>query len=319
MAGEGVAFFAVDQDLHFQNAWGVGRDGVDQRGDGQFFDQDAGAVSVGEGGVQVDDGDSGIDQKDAADVGAGAEHVGRGLVEIEGEQGAQKFFGALLASGGQRNQGRLGAQAAIVIVRDVEGDALGRSGDGGASGRVSVAATGVAAADLRMCQAIELRPSAATSSTDIAMRRWRGIMVCASWFASQVAASLRGSELIAGGRDRGGDGAGDQLLVVGRGELRGIGSLGRDFDGDGGADDVIQRTEWGGQGADRDLPPLQFGGDGGGGALAQGQRGMLGGGPGSGRGRDRRHRREAARYRRARRDRWRRRARRCRWRRDRRW
>ncbi len=119
----------------------------------KFFDEDAGAVSVGKGGVQVDDGDSGIDQKDAADVGAGAENVGRGLVEIEREQGAQKFFGALLASGRQRNQSRLGAQAAIVIVRDVKGDALGGSGDRRGERAGVGEATGVAAAVFRMCQA----------------------------------------------------------------------------------------------------------------------------------------------------------------------
>jgi hypothetical protein len=34
VAGEGFAFFAVDQDFYFQNALGVGGDGVDQRGDG---------------------------------------------------------------------------------------------------------------------------------------------------------------------------------------------------------------------------------------------------------------------------------------------
>ena len=83
VAGERVAFFAVHQNLHFQNAGRVGRDGVDQRGDREFLDQHAGAVSVGEGGVQVDDGDAGIDQVDAANVGAGPENVRRRLVEVE--------------------------------------------------------------------------------------------------------------------------------------------------------------------------------------------------------------------------------------------
>ena len=57
-------------------------------------------MGVGEGGVEVDDGDSGVDQEDSADVGAGAEDVRRGFVEVDGEDGAEEFFGALLASGG---------------------------------------------------------------------------------------------------------------------------------------------------------------------------------------------------------------------------
>jgi len=142
VAGEGVAFLAVDQNFYFQNAGSVGGDGVDQRRDGQILDQHAGAVRVGKGAVQVNDGDSGIDQKDTVDVGAGAKNVGRGLVEIARQQGPQKFFGTLLASGGQRNQGELGAQGAIV------GPATG-----GAKGRVSVEATGVAAAVFRMFHA----------------------------------------------------------------------------------------------------------------------------------------------------------------------
>jgi hypothetical protein len=80
--------------------------------------------------------------------------------------------------------------------------------------------------------------------------------------------SLLGSELVAGGGDRGGDRAGDKLLVVRCSELRGIGTLGCDFDGDGGANDVVQRAEWGCQDSYRDLAALHFGGDCVGGALA---------------------------------------------------
>ena len=71
----------------------------------------------------------------------------------------------------------------------------------------------------------------------MAITKWRGIM---------VRTSLRGSELVAGGGDGGGYGAGDELLVVGSGELGGIRALGRDFDGDGGSGDVVQRTKRGG-------------------------------------------------------------------------
>ena len=62
---------------------------MNERGDGEIFDKDSGAVAVGEGGVEIDDCDAGVDQENAADVGAGGKSVGRGFVEIDGEQGAE--------------------------------------------------------------------------------------------------------------------------------------------------------------------------------------------------------------------------------------
>ena len=75
-------------------------------------------MCIGEGGVEVDDGDSGIDEKNAAHIGAGTEHVGRRLVEIGRQQSAHKLFRALLASGGHGNLGRFGAEYAFIVVRD---------------------------------------------------------------------------------------------------------------------------------------------------------------------------------------------------------
>ena len=83
VTGQGVALLAFDQDSHFQDARDVCGERLDERGDGEFFGENAGAVAVGEGGVDVDDGESGIDEVDAANVGAGRERVRRRLVEIE--------------------------------------------------------------------------------------------------------------------------------------------------------------------------------------------------------------------------------------------
>ena len=49
VAGQGFTLFAVDQNLHFQDAGDIGREGVDERGDGEVFHQNAGAVVVGKG------------------------------------------------------------------------------------------------------------------------------------------------------------------------------------------------------------------------------------------------------------------------------
>jgi len=70
---------------------------LDERGDGEFFGENAGAMAVGERGIDVDDGESGIDEIDAANVRAGRKWVRRRLVEIEGDKGTEDFFGALLA------------------------------------------------------------------------------------------------------------------------------------------------------------------------------------------------------------------------------
>src|SRR5579859_1353626 len=88
------------------------------------------------------------------------------------------------------------------------------------------------------------------------MTRWRGIIVPTSQFAS-----LRNSQLIAIGGDGGRYRAGDELLVVGRGQLRKIRSLRRDLDRDGGSSHIIQGTQRCAQSTHGNLPFLQFGGN----------------------------------------------------------
>lgn len=126
MASESLALFAIDQNSHLQDARRVGRDGVDERGDGEILHENSGAVTVGEGGVEVDDGDSRIDKEDASDFGARSQRVRRGLVEIQREQGAEQFLGTLLPSGGQGDLSGLRTQGAIFIMGDEERDLFGR-------------------------------------------------------------------------------------------------------------------------------------------------------------------------------------------------
>ena len=92
MAGQGFALFAFDQDFHFQNAGDVRGERLDQRRDGEFFREHAGAVAVGESGVDVDDGEAGIDEIDAANVGAGRKRVRRRLIEIERDAGREAIL-----------------------------------------------------------------------------------------------------------------------------------------------------------------------------------------------------------------------------------
>ncbi len=75
MAGQGFSCFAFDEDADSLDGWDVDGEGFDQGVDGELFAEDAGAVLVGEGGVEIDNGDSGIDEVDAADVGGGSERV----------------------------------------------------------------------------------------------------------------------------------------------------------------------------------------------------------------------------------------------------
>src|SRR5271156_3312082 len=70
--GQSVALVAFYQDLYSGDSGNVRGQRLDQRNHTEFFDQDAGAVTVGEGGVEVDDGESGIDQVDVANFRSGA-------------------------------------------------------------------------------------------------------------------------------------------------------------------------------------------------------------------------------------------------------
>ena len=65
---ERVASLAFDQDVDPIYAGNVDGQRLDQRIYGELFAENAGAVLVGEGGIQIDDGGAGIDEVDAADV-----------------------------------------------------------------------------------------------------------------------------------------------------------------------------------------------------------------------------------------------------------
>ena len=129
VAGQGFAFFTVDQDLHSQNVGNVGNERLDERGNGEFFLEHSGAVAVGESRVQIDDGDPGRDQVNGADFGARGKRMWGTFRQIDGQQRTQKFLRALLSRGWERNFGSLRAQDAGIIEGDVQRDSLGRAGD----------------------------------------------------------------------------------------------------------------------------------------------------------------------------------------------
>src|ERR1700736_783062 len=90
VASESLALFAIYQDSHLQDAGRVRRNGVNERGDGEIFHENSRAVTVGESSIEVDDGDSGIDEEYAPHFGAKRERVRRRLFEIQREQGAEQ-------------------------------------------------------------------------------------------------------------------------------------------------------------------------------------------------------------------------------------
>ena len=66
VAGESVALFALYQNLYPRDSGDVGGERLDQRNHGELFDQHAGTVVVGEGCVEINDCEPGIDQVDVA-------------------------------------------------------------------------------------------------------------------------------------------------------------------------------------------------------------------------------------------------------------
>ena len=88
--------------------------------------------------------------------------------------------------------------------------------------------------------------------------------------------SLRVPQLIAGRRDRRGDGARDQLLVIGRGQLHDVRALRRDFNRDRRSSHIVQWAQRSRQIPHRNLPLLQLTRDQAGSALAHRKRDVLG-------------------------------------------
>src|SRR5580693_4414862 len=101
-------------------------------------------------------------------------------------------------------------------------------------------------------------PSTASSNTETAMKRWRGIIVVRSCLSNLVAQSRRGSQLRANVGDTVGHRPGNELLVVRRGEWRQIGRRCRNLDSNGSSADVIQWPQWRSKSADGNLLLLQF-------------------------------------------------------------
>src|ERR1700736_2569316 len=96
VARQALTLFSVDQNFHFQNAGNVRGECMNQRGDGKFLDQNAGTVSIGKGGVEIDDREAGINQVHAANLGAHPYGMRLRLVEIKRKQNPKQFFCALL-------------------------------------------------------------------------------------------------------------------------------------------------------------------------------------------------------------------------------
>ena len=76
MAGQRFARVTFDQNADAIYAGNIHRQRFDQRVDGKLFVKNAGTVLVGERGVEVNDGNAGRDQVNAANVSSGSQRMG---------------------------------------------------------------------------------------------------------------------------------------------------------------------------------------------------------------------------------------------------
>ncbi len=75
-------------------------------------------MPIGEGGIQVDDGKSRRYHVYRVHIRSRTQRVRRIFPEIDFEQRAQQFLGALLACGRQRNVSGLRVQRSRIVVRN---------------------------------------------------------------------------------------------------------------------------------------------------------------------------------------------------------
>src|SRR5258707_3965731 len=116
VSGEGVPGFAFDEDVHTLDSRDVDGQRLHQRVYGKLLVENAGAVLVGERGIQIDDGCARIDQVDAANVRRWGQRMGGARLLVDTQQSAQQLLRALLASSGERNLRRPGAEHAGVVI-----------------------------------------------------------------------------------------------------------------------------------------------------------------------------------------------------------
>src|SRR6266403_4630131 len=108
MSGESVARFAFDQDVHTLDSGNVHGQRLHHGVYGELLVENAGAVLVGERGIQIDDSSARIDQVDAANVRRWGQRMGGARLLVDTQQSAQQLLRSLLASSGERNLCRPG-------------------------------------------------------------------------------------------------------------------------------------------------------------------------------------------------------------------
>src|ERR1039458_3784248 len=110
MSGERISRLALDQDVDPLDARNVAGQRLHQRIHGELLAENAGAMLVGEGSIQIDDGRARSDQVDGADVRRQSQRMGSARLLVDAQQCAQQLLGSLLASSGKRNLRRSQAQ-----------------------------------------------------------------------------------------------------------------------------------------------------------------------------------------------------------------
>src|ERR1700693_3263483 len=83
MSGERVSRLTFDEDVHSLDSRNVDGERLHQRVYGELLVENAGAVLVGEGGIQIDDSCARIDQVDAANVRRRSYRMGRARLLVD--------------------------------------------------------------------------------------------------------------------------------------------------------------------------------------------------------------------------------------------
>src|ERR1700716_798402 len=131
MSGERISCLTFDEDVHTLDSRNVDGQSLHQRVYGELLVENAGAVLVGKGGIQIDDGRAWIDQVDAANVRRRGQRMGGARLLVDAQQRAQQLLRSLLESSGKRNLRGAGAEQTGVVIRYIQSHRLRRTGGWG--------------------------------------------------------------------------------------------------------------------------------------------------------------------------------------------
>src|SRR5215475_8348630 len=129
MSGQGGPFLAIHQDLDAIDPREIACEGLDQRSNGELFDQHTRPVPIRESCIQVDYSQARIHNVDLAYLCAWSNGVLRVLLQVGSCDGTQQLLRTFLPSAGQTNAGCLRAHHTGIVHGEVKCDLLGGTCD----------------------------------------------------------------------------------------------------------------------------------------------------------------------------------------------